>query len=337
MPTRPSFHLNQGFFIAIIAVVGVVGATIGQAGAANRASHADTARYLAGMEVSPSSPAAGLTKSRSWQIHARSFDKAWASIEKRQLSKIRRWSKTHLTNPQKTMLYMFSGPDYLYANTFFPDATTYVLSALEPIGIEPDIVNMSAGARSRGLSQLRTSLYSVLQLSFFITKKMKHNLRGGGGFKGTLPVLYVFLARAGKVVEDLNFIRLTPDGDLVTLTGRDARKATGVKITFSGADQAGKRVLYYFQTDISDSGVRKSGFLEFCRKLGPAESFIKSASYLPHKGHFSKVRNLIVNQSQRIVQDDTGIPVKFFNTDIWKLEPFGRYVRPISIFTKHYQ
>ena len=142
---------------------------------------------------------------------------------------------------------------------------------------------------------------------------------------------------AGKVVEEVEFVKLTPEGDLVTLTGRDARKATGVKITFSGADQAGKRVLYYFQTDISDSGVRKSGFLEFCRKLGPAESFIKSASYLPHKGHFSKVRNLIVNQSQRIVQDDTGIPVKFFNTDIWKLEPFGRYVRPISIFTKHYQ
>jgi len=37
------------------------------------------------------------------------------------------------------MLYMFSGPDFLYANVFFPEATTYVLSGLEPVGGMPDV------------------------------------------------------------------------------------------------------------------------------------------------------------------------------------------------------
>ena len=33
------------------------------------------------------------------------------------------------------MFYMFSGPDFLYADAFYSKATTYVLSALEPVGV----------------------------------------------------------------------------------------------------------------------------------------------------------------------------------------------------------
>ena len=39
------------------------------------------------------------------------------------------------------MLYMFSGPDFLYATSFFPNASTYVLAGLEPVGAVPDLTN----------------------------------------------------------------------------------------------------------------------------------------------------------------------------------------------------
>ena len=32
------------------------------------------------------------------------------------------------------MFYMFSGPDFLYADAFYSKASTYVLGALEPVG-----------------------------------------------------------------------------------------------------------------------------------------------------------------------------------------------------------
>jgi hypothetical protein len=35
------------------------------------------------------------------------------------------------------MFYMFSGPDFLYAQTFFPNADTYILCGIEPIGAIP--------------------------------------------------------------------------------------------------------------------------------------------------------------------------------------------------------
>src|SRR6202041_729137 len=67
----------------------------------------------------------------------------------------------------------------------------------------------------------------------------------------------------------------------------------GVKIIFS--DGSGpNQTLYYFSPDLSDDGVRRSGFLAFCAKLGAADSFIKSASYLLHGGGFSKVRSFLL-------------------------------------------
>ena len=41
------------------------------------------------------------------------------------------------------MLYMFSGPDFLYAISFFPTAPTYVLSGLEPVGEVPQLTGLT--------------------------------------------------------------------------------------------------------------------------------------------------------------------------------------------------
>ena len=40
----------------------------------------------------------------------------------------------NITDPRPVLFYFFSGPDFLYANAFFPAANTYVLAGLEPVG-----------------------------------------------------------------------------------------------------------------------------------------------------------------------------------------------------------
>jgi len=42
----------------------------------------------------------------------------------------------------------------------------------------------------------------------------------------------------------------------------------GVRILFAASDGV-EKTLYYFSTDLSDSGVRSSGFLKFCATLAP--------------------------------------------------------------------
>jgi len=301
--------------------------------AADSASIDDTARFLAGMPPSSDSPLTPLTKDPAWQHHARSFDAAFAQLDQRQLSRIRAWAEANLAAPKPTMFYMFSGPDFLYADAFYPHATTYVLSALEPPGSVPDLTRLPRGSVDTALYNIEHSLGTILSFSFFITKHMKVDLHVGQ-VSGTLPILYVFLVRSGKTIRDVTTISLDESG--MVHESADAGPARGVRIAFSGKDGV-EKTLYYFSTDLSNSAVRSSGFLKFCATLAPGNSLIKSASYLLHSGNFSTVRDFILVNSATIIQDDSGIPLAYYNSKNWRFFPFGHYAGPISEFPSRYQ
>jgi hypothetical protein len=296
----------------------------------------DTAKFLAGMQPSADSPLMPLTKDPSWQRHARFFDSAFGQLEQRQLSRIRAWSDTHLAAPKPTMFYMFSGPDFLYADAFYPKATTYVLSALEPPGQVPDLTRLPRGAMGAALYNVEHSLGSILSFSFFITKQMKTDLRAGQ-ISGTLPILYVFLARSGKTIKSVTPIALDAEGSVKTGNENPGPNAPrGARITFTGSDGV-EKTLYYFSTDLSNSGVKSSGFLKFCSTLAPGNSLLKSASYLLHSGNFTTVRDYILANSASVIQDDSGIPLTYYGSKQWRFFPFGRYLGPIGEFPGRYQ
>jgi len=296
----------------------------------------DTARFLAGLAPAPGTPLAERADDSGWKQHAKYFDSAWEKLESRQLSKISDWRTKALPPAQQTMFYMFSGPDFLYANAMFPKAKTYVLSGLEPVGRVPELSEMSDRALRGELRALQVSLNTVLNYSFFITKNMERQLRAGK-VNGTLPVIYVFLARSGKTVDEVSYVDIDADGNAQPASDSSAKAAAkGVKIVFKGSDGL-KQTLYYFRTDISNGGLKKSGFLKFCEKLGPGDSLVKSASYLLHSGGFSTVRDFLLQNSAAILQDDSGIPLGYFKDQDWELKPYGRYLGPISIFRGNYQ
>jgi hypothetical protein len=304
--------------------------------AADTVTANDTALFLAGMQPSADSPLMPLTKDPAWQHHARFFDTAFGQLEQRQVSKIRAWAASNLAAPKPTMFYMFSGPDFLYADAFYSKATTYVLSALEPVGSVPDLTRLPRGGIGAALYNVERSMSSVLSFSFFITKMMKVDLRAGQ-LNGTLPILYVFLARSGKTIRDVSPIAIDDKGAVYFANENPGKNATrGVRIVFAGSDGQ-EKTLYYFSTDLSNSGVRNSGFLNFCRTLAPGNSLIKSASYLLHSGNFTTVRDFLLANSATIVQDDSGIPLAYYNPKKWRFFPFGRYAGPIAEFAGRYQ
>ncbi len=302
--------------------------------AADPATADDAARFLAGMPPSEQSPLAAYAKDPIWQRHAHFFDNAFSQLDQRQMSKVRDWSQANLTAPRPTMFYMFSGPDFLYADAFYPKATTYVLSALEPVGEVPDLTRVPYLADT--LDNVEHSLSSILSYSFFKTHDMKTDLHADE-VSGTLPILYVFLVRSGKTIRTVSPLSLDAQGAM-HLAGDDAGKnaTPGVKITFAGSDGV-ERTLYYFSTDLSNSGVRASGFLAFCATLAPGSSLIKSASYLLHAGNFAVVRKFLLDNSATIIQDDSGIPLAYFDQPKWQFYPFGRYAGPIARFPSMYQ
>jgi len=313
------------------------------ASGAQTATLNDTARFLAGLPPAADSPLMALTRSARWQQHARYFDSVFAQQEKQTLSKIQTFSRTYLAETHPTMLYMFSGPDFLYATSFFPNASTYVLSSLEDIGAVPQLTSLTTASLDGALQRSEIALSSLLNFSFFITHNMKTELYGGP-VNGTLPILYVFLARTGKTIHEVEYVSLDAEGNMEApndgakeANKRQAQSRTkGVRIVFSEGDGP-RRTLYYFSTNLGDESVGISGFLPFCAKLGAADSLIKSASYLMYKRGFDQVRNFLLDDSATIVQDDSGIPLVFFDAKKWRLQPFGRYLYPIGEFPGVYQ
>jgi hypothetical protein len=304
-----------------VIVVGVHGLALAQG-----ASPDDVAKFLAGMQPSAGSPITALTRNSGWQRHAKWFESNWDTLDKRQLSRIRAWSERHLKDRQNTLYYMFSGPDFLYANAFYPSANTYLMSGLEPVGAIPSATERTIGA----LPRIQQSIGTSLRLSFFITQHMRNQLTGGD-LAGTLPILYVYIARSGKTIREVSLVNLDKDGNLHPAKGEARGMQPGVKIVLASGNGPAQ-TLYYFRTDVSNGGVNASGFLKFAATLGNGNGLLKSASYLMHSGNFTQVRDFVLNHSQYIVQDDSGIPLASFRPDTWNFQPFGAYLGPIGIF-----
>ena len=279
----------------------------------------EQARFLAGLRVND--PALRqLAGDPRWAAHAVDMDKAWGRQQERQISQVRSWSRSFVPGSQGTgsVFYMFSGPDILYGQAFFPNASDYILCGTEPVGRMPNLSEIPSPQLEGALAGVRQSLKTILSFHYFITKEMRVDLTRNQ-LAGTTPILCIFLTRMGNTIHEIEYLKAP---------------APGVKITFSG-DAGRRQSVYYFNCDLSNGG-SNAAFLNWTASRGPGMSLVKAASYLMHRRSFSKIRDFLLKNSHVIVQDDSGIPLRDFNPG-WTVRFFGSYVQPIELFKEHYQ
>jgi hypothetical protein len=294
----------------------------------------DTAKTLAGINVDAKSKLVALQKSNSWQSHQSFYQTSWSKLDAQQLTKVRDWTTKELqdvnaTSP--TILYPFSGPDFLYSYSLFPEAKQFVLAGLEPVGNVPDLTSLNVSQQNMKLQEARSSLYAILQFSFFRTNDMKVDLQK----QGVLPILYVFLARTKNRILNVQYIGLDQDGKVQQF---QKGMVSGVKIAFVPEGESEARNLYYFSTDLSNDGLKKRPeFVKFANQLDNKVTYLKAASYLMHNESFSEIRSLILASSNYLLQDDSGMPLKSFASSQWDLKFYGSYNRPIGLFSNSYQ
>lgn len=300
----------------------------------------DTAKALAGIKVGEGSPLAGVEKSAAWNAHASYFQNAWQKLDAQQLSKISSWAKTELASVNQgstPIFYPFSGPDFLYANLFFPNGSDYVMAGLEPVGEIPDLANLSDSQLDQKLKGVSSSMYAILQLSFFRTNDMKVDLAE----KGVIPILMVFLARTNHNLLDVQYIGLDKDGKVQVFENAQKAKnakVPGVKISFTSPGKSQPQTVYYFSLDLSNEGLQKTPeFTQFVKQFPTPNTYLKAASYLMHNDSFSTIRDFILSQSSSVFQDDSGMPVKYFDKAKWDVNLFGNYTAPIDLFSVRYQ
>ena len=228
------------------------------------------------------------------------------------------------------MFYPFSGPDVLYADTLFPDSKILLMAGLEPVGELRDLSKLeSEGKLGDYLGEVKISLTTILSASFFKTKDMQNDFNHEM-VNGLVPAMVVFLAREGYTIDSLQNVSLGYDG---TVHNGRGSGAPGVQITYDGG-----RTVLYFQTNLSNDGQHENpGFTHLMHRLAPGVTYLKAASYLLYEDYFSTIRNAILDDSRGVVEDDSGIPFKYFPSKEWEVTPYGNYTGPIPLFKEHYQ
>ena len=269
------------------------------------------------------------------------IDTPWTRITENRLKPIGDWSDSVLCKriEDTTLLfYPFSGPDFLHASKLFPNANQYIFVAMEKLGSIPDLFEFDNNQLIDYLDAVNYSLRDIYKRSYFITGNMEQDLRKNH-INGVLPVFYVFLHKTGHEIYDFGYYELMSDGKFVEIdspsNSLDKIECLRFWIRKNGDDKI--KTLTYFYADISDNGFEKNPtFKNYLDTIRPCNTFIKSASYLSHYGTFSTIRNIVLDHGISVLEDDTGIPFRYFEPKNWTSYLFGVYVKPIADFPSTY-
>jgi len=283
----------------------------------------DQAAFLAGLPSPPQSPLADAQQGEAYKSHKKALADQWAFCSKARYVPMQKWGEENLgklSGSNEIVRYLFGGPDFLNVYALFPNARVMVLGGLEPVGEVPPPEKLNPVMLGQSLASLRQALRTSLYCGFFITKEMGGQLQHGC-FRGVLPVLYTELALTGNIVDSVEFEQ--PFG------------AQGVRITYHRPGHS-NQMLYYFQSNLSN-GQQCRRFISWLETFGEGATYLKAASYLLHGDEFSQTREFLLRSSTVVVEDDSGIPYRYFAQGGWNIRLFGEYADPLPIFSEYLQ
>lgn len=299
----------------------------------------DLSRYLAGMAVSSESPFYPLTLDRSYKLHIKRMNRFWSIVERETISKMIPWQKKQFgnKNSHKPVFYPLSGADFINPFILFPNSNLYIMAALEEPGIIPIILKMKRSRIVNGLQSVQRAIYLYGKNNYFQTKVMIRELKNYT-IKGTTPLILIFMTRLGLKPINVESIYIDEDGSVKRLENGETCKIIqgricGSKIEFIGEGSSLPRTLYYFRMKLDaatiDPGTSPGKFFS---RLDNMNTVIKAGCYIFHMKHFRNVAEFIMRKSNVIIQDDSGIPNRYFNKSIWSMRYYGKYVPkyPIS-------
>lgn len=247
------------------------------------------------------------------------------------------WRDAELTgkiDDRLPLFYPFSGPDFLHAATLFPNASEYLFLAQERPGDLPDLAAMKKREITAYLNSIQRSLRDLHKRSYFITTCMDNDLNTAE-ISGVLPLLVFFMARSGQRIHDLKHECLAPDGTFRSLKGA-AGTPEGTEcltIRFRSPHAETLRTLRYFCGDALDAKLNAAASLKHhLHEQTPVNTYIKAASYLLHDDLYAGLRGIILNNSRAVLQDDSGVPYRYFEPEKWDRHLYGTYEKPIRDF-----
>ncbi len=296
----------------------------------------DIARYLAGMEISETSPLRVDTADPRYREHARFMDGLWNRIQGETIDRMQMWRRDTLPGVQvTTAFYPLSGADFINLYTLFPHASRYLMIALEPPGNTGLLLDRGSNRMIEGLTQLRRGIYLYGVNNYFQSKVMYREMNNTL-LPGAAPVLLIFMARLGLTVTKVENITILGSGAVVPRTAVDPEKegdarSRGIRIRFSrkGSSRSGELIYLSMRLEADSAGNATPEGRLLDRLKGTA-TLLKSAVYLLQEERYRPLRDFILARSRLIVQDDSGIAYGAFDGK-WDVALYGTYRPTLSL------
>lgn len=282
----------------------------------------DIARFLAGKPVSHGAKLSALQLRPEYARHEREMRAVWVTLSRGRMLRMENWSQENVvaaTSGERTLFYPFGGPDLLHADALFGHVPVKILMGLEPVGWLPDLEAMGNEEILASLPAYRNATRTQMHTGFFITKDMQNDL-DASVLRGVTPILLATVALTGGSVESVSALPANP--------------YQAVEIRYRNRF-GGSRTAIYVRGDLSNAGFKN--YRAILDSHGRGCTYFKAASYLMHDDWFSEARADFLARSNAILQDDSGIPFRFFPPDHWDLRCYGNYVEPIPLFAEHMQ
>lgn len=271
----------------------------------------------------------------AWKENEKFINDSWKKLEVNRLNKLEKWSSTELKETNEkctTVFYPFSGPDFLTANSFFPQADKIFMLGLEPIGVLPEIDKFANTDAKDYCTDFKNSLYDIFQRSYFITSYMQRDFQKQK-VNGLLPVLSFFITKTGHEITNIQYLVKYNNDSIGEQPYTTKQKPFGVKVTCTKNNLT--KTIYYFKYDVSNKQFNDTCvFYKYINGVTPQSvTYIKSASYLLHANFMSNMKQLILKNSNYILEDDTGIPYNDIEkTKAYDMKLYGKYTKPVKDF-----
>jgi len=294
------------------------------------------ARFVSGKEI-PALVREKLNDTTFWVNYQKKIIEDWQNLDSTRLKVIVEWRETEIApyiTENLPVFYPFSGPDFLHCWSFFPNSDNYIFLAQEMLGKIPDFSKMNQKSISEYLDKFYYSIRDIYMRSYFITARMNTDLHNEK-ISGVLPVLLFFMSMTNHEIIDVKYEYVDSRAEIRPLAKISGKFSASecVTIKFKEYNSNITKTLRYFRCDLSNDGLNAApGFKKYLENIGDRNTYVKSASYLLHYETFSAIRNIFLKYSKSILQDDTGIPFKYFTADKWEVRIYGKYVKPIADF-----
>lgn len=296
----------------------------------------DMARYLSGFDLPADSNLNQYTQHPEYQRHKASMAKFWEKVRTQSIEPISAWRESTLNrNPNGTVcrsdrpaIYPLCGADIINLYTLCPQASEYVMIALEKAGDIPHPEKQSS-EYYRGLSAMRSVINNIADRNYFFSAHMKTNIIKNEEIPGIAPVLLAFSAGIGWHIVDMEKVYISPDGIVSPLNDPNLDfKPRGVRIWFRTDDDPRLRSLTYIEQYLDAEYVAPEYPLtKFLQQRRGSLMVLKAAVYLMHNPYYRAVRELFITIPDVLVQDDSGFRYVDLKND-FDISIYGHFTGP---------